>query len=86
MLDHNKACGDRTCVYRIQTRPNSLAGKIIPLCGKKILLNPKDFTHVIYVAAHDFGSFEGKDSILKYFLGIVDINTTTALPLDLVLG
>ena len=73
VLDHNKACGERTCVYRIQTRPNSLAGKIIPLLPEEILLNPKDFTHVIYVAAHDFGSFEGKDSILKYFLGIVDI-------------
>ena len=50
-----------------------LAGKIIPLLPEEILLNPKDFTHVIYVAAHDFGSFEGKDSILKYFLGVVDI-------------
>ena len=38
----------------------------------KVFLNPKDFTHVIYVAAHDFGSFEGKDPVLKYFLGIVD--------------
>ena len=72
VLDHNKAQGERTCVYRIQTRPNSLAGKIIPLLPEEIMLNPKDFTHVIYVAAHDFGSFEGKDSILKYFLGIVD--------------
>ena len=35
------------------------------------MLNPKDFTHVIYVAAHDFGSFEGGFNP-EVLLGIVD--------------
>ena len=83
VLDHNST--GRVHAFIAFKQDQTLAGKIIPLLPEKIMLNPKDFTHVIYVAAHDFGSFEGKDSILKYFLGIVDRKHNYSTSIDLVL-
>ena len=74
---------NKKIVYRIQTRPNTLTNKIIPLLPDKIELNPKVFTHVIYIALQDFSikstDTTNKDNnnntsllLLKYFVGIVD--------------
>ena len=82
VLDHNKAQGIEHAFIAFK-QDQTLAGKIIPLLPEEIMLNPKDFTHVIYVAAHDFGSFGASDSILKYFLGIVDRKHNYSTSIDL---
>ena len=45
---------NKKIVYRIQTRPNILTNKIIPLLPDKIGIKSKVFTHVIYIALQDF--------------------------------